>query len=74
MYVGEYYRNLKEEIKGVYVFCNIASGNEFHKEASNDNCLRTAAAWVIVNLCFPTSQRFLDGRKGCGSWCFVQLT
>ncbi|KAI4306680.1 hypothetical protein L6164_029936 [Bauhinia variegata] len=84
----EYYRNLKEEIKGgMYVFCNIASGNEFHKEAvmqrlfpqysvimkllqSNDNHLRTAAAWVIVkNICFPTSQRFLDGRKASCKAC-----
>lgn len=56
---------------------NIASGNEFHKEAvmhqlfpqandgalsfilkflqSNDNQLRTAAVWGIINLTFPSS-------------------
>ncbi|XP_012568731.1 uncharacterized protein [Cicer arietinum] len=59
-------------IQGMYILSNIASGNEFHKEAimhllfpqaengsrsffsqylqSSDSHLRTAAAWVIVNL------------------------
>lgn len=64
-------------IQGMYVLSNIASGNEFHKEAvmhqlfpqandgahsfilkflqSNDNQLRTAAVWGIINLTFPSS-------------------
>ncbi|KAK7289705.1 hypothetical protein RIF29_03560 [Crotalaria pallida] len=64
-------------IQGLYALSNIASGNEFHKDAvmqllfpqaenrsqsffnqflqSNDNHLRTAAIWVIINLTFPES-------------------
>ena len=59
------------------MFGNVASGNEFHKEAvmqqripqgdngtqsfilkflqSNENQLRTASVWAIVNLTFPSS-------------------
>ncbi|GAB2277021.1 hypothetical protein Dimus_011729 [Dionaea muscipula] len=64
-------------IQGMYVFSNMATGNELHKEAvlhqlvpspgckeqsillkflqSNDNQLRTAAIWSVVNLTFPSS-------------------
>ena len=58
-------------IQGMYVLGNVASGNEFHKEAvmhqlllqsviikhlqNNDSRLRTAAVWALVNLTFPGS-------------------
>ncbi|KAF8403818.1 hypothetical protein HHK36_011924 [Tetracentron sinense] len=64
-------------VQGVYVLSNVATGNEFHKEAvmqqllpqagdcsqsfiikflqSNDNRLRTAAIWCVVNLTYPSS-------------------
>ncbi|XP_021728987.1 armadillo repeat-containing protein 8-like [Chenopodium quinoa] len=64
-------------IQGMYVLANVATGNEFHKEAvlqqllppagsddpsvlikllqSNDNRLRTATVWTVVNLTFPSS-------------------
>ncbi|XP_057509260.1 uncharacterized protein LOC130791934 [Actinidia eriantha] len=58
-------------IQGMYVLSNVASGNEFHKEAvmhqillqsviikhlqNNDSRLRTAAVWALVNLTFPGS-------------------
>lgn len=61
----------------MYALCNVASGNEFHKEAvmhqlfpqmgdknqsfffkflhSNDNQLRTATLWTVVNLTCASS-------------------
>ncbi|KAI4347271.1 hypothetical protein L6164_008095 [Bauhinia variegata] len=77
-------------MQGMYVFCNIASGNEFHKEAvmqllflqcenethsvimkllqSNDRHLRTAAAWVIV-LCSVVDALTHDNAKVRSAAC-----
>ncbi|TQD77412.1 hypothetical protein C1H46_037055 [Malus baccata] len=78
--VGRQLQNVSKDeiwIQGMYVLSNVASGNEFHKEAvmhqlipqadngtqsfilkflqSNENQLRTACVWAIVNLTFPLS-------------------
>ncbi|KAM2057849.1 hypothetical protein ACFX16_030489 [Malus domestica] len=78
--VGRQLQNASKDeilIQGMYVLSNVASGNEFHKEAvmqqlipqgdngtqsfilkflqSNENQLRTASVWAIVNLTFPSS-------------------
>ncbi|XP_050110866.1 uncharacterized protein C26H5.04-like [Malus sylvestris] len=78
--VGRQLQNVSKDeiwIQGMYVLSNVASGNEFHKEAvmhqlipqadngtqsfilkflqSNENQLRTASVWAIVNLTFPLS-------------------